>query len=59
MPSIKKAVSPLGNGLAGIGQFYFYTFPYAGIIQIRFRGCNLRQFLPPLKQSQYFYPDIK
>jgi hypothetical protein len=45
----KKAVSPWRNGLAGIGQFYFYMFPYAGIIQVRFRGCDLRQFLPPLK----------
>ena len=47
----KKAVSPWRNGLAGIGQFYFYTVPYAGIIQVRFRGCNLRQFLPPLKHK--------
>jgi hypothetical protein len=49
--SIKKAVSPWRNGLAGIGQFYFYTFPYAGIIQVRFRGCDLRQFFATPKNT--------
>lgn len=43
--STKTAVS-CRETAGGVMKFRF-AFPYAGIIQIRFKGCNLRRKPPP------------
>jgi len=58
---IKKPL-PSGNGFV-IEKIL--SFPYAGITQIRFKGCNLRLKRPPLKNMEsieiivYMYVNVK
>jgi len=44
----KKKPLPLGNGFNTDKNNNIASSPYAGIIQIRFKGCNLRLMKPPL-----------
>jgi len=44
----KKKPFPLGNGFNIDKNNNITSSPYAGIIQIRFKGCNLRLMKPPL-----------
>jgi len=41
-PFKKKSFPPAGNDSFRLPTPHAFSFPYAGIIQIRFNGCNLR-----------------
>jgi len=59
-----KKIKPLPSG-NGFGIELILSFPYAGIAQIRFKGCNLRLKKPPLTNMKsieiivYMYVNVK